>query len=321
MEKRWSIPLIGKIFIIRDTIEQSVFYIALALIMLCAILFLAVPSVHGMKMNKTASDLEDMTITLAGAGTEYSDETAGPGGNSSAAVHLDLAAGCFENLNQAALAAAVFRQEQSLSAVPVKTASAVGYTAMNTVEGSRIMSYTDYQTLLQIVEAECTGGDERSKQYVACVVLNRTKDNHFPDTVYDVVWQRLGGEAQFSPTQDGRMGTLKISDSTVKAVNKALQEDDISQGALFFLARKYGMPLLDDLFPSGRYNKWSVWASKSKSYTDFLFMAMLLPLFPDDFLCYLTGVSKMTAKRFIWIIVLGKPWCILAYSLGFSLIK
>ena len=35
------------------------------------------------------------------------------------------------------------------------------------------------------------------------------------------------------------MGTLKISDSTVKAVNKALQGDDISQGALFFLARKY----------------------------------------------------------------------------------
>ncbi len=89
----------------------------------------------------------------------------------------------------------------------------------------------------------------------------------------------------------------------------------------FFLARKYGMPLLDDLFPSGRYNKWSVWASKSKSYTGFLFMAMLLPLFPDDFLCYLTGVSKMTAKKFIWIIILGKPWCILAYCLGFSLIK
>lgn len=89
----------------------------------------------------------------------------------------------------------------------------------------------------------------------------------------------------------------------------------------FLLARKYGRPLLDDLFPSGRYNKWSVWASKSKSYTSFLFMAMVLPLFPDDFLCYLTGVSKMTAKRFVWIIVLGKPWCILAYSLGFSLIK
>lgn len=89
----------------------------------------------------------------------------------------------------------------------------------------------------------------------------------------------------------------------------------------FFLARKFGMTLLQDVFPSMKYNRWSTWASKSKSYTIFLFMAMLLPLFPDDYLCYLTGISKMSAKRFIWIIILGKPWCILAYSLGFSLIK
>ena len=44
MVKRWSMALIGKVFVIRDTIEQSVFYIALAVIMLCAVLFLAVPS-------------------------------------------------------------------------------------------------------------------------------------------------------------------------------------------------------------------------------------------------------------------------------------
>ena len=97
----------------------------------------------------------------------------------------------------------------------------------------------------------------------------------------------------------------------------------ISAGSIiaFFLARKFGMPLLNDLFPSGRYDKWARWAAKSKSYTLFLFMAMLLPLFPDDYLCYLTGVSRMPARRFLWIILLGKPWCILAYSLGFSLIK
>ena len=97
----------------------------------------------------------------------------------------------------------------------------------------------------------------------------------------------------------------------------------ISGGSIiaFFLAKKYGMPLLQDLFPHGKYNKWSNWASISKSYAGFLFAAMVLPLFPDDYLCYLTGVTKMSAKKFIWIIILGKPWCILAYSLGFSLIK
>lgn len=97
----------------------------------------------------------------------------------------------------------------------------------------------------------------------------------------------------------------------------------ISAGSLiaFLLARRFGKPLLDDLFPSGRYDKWSSWASKSRSYTAFLFVAMLLPLFPDDYFCYLTGITKMTVRRFTWIILLGKPWCILAYSFGFSLIK
>ncbi len=97
----------------------------------------------------------------------------------------------------------------------------------------------------------------------------------------------------------------------------------ISAGSIisFFLARRFGTPLLQDVFPQGKYKKWAIWASKSKSYTAFLFLAMLLPLFPDDYLCYLTGVSDMKARRFIWIIILGKPWCILAYSFGVSLIK
>lgn len=96
----------------------------------------------------------------------------------------------------------------------------------------------------------------------------------------------------------------------------------ISGGSIiaFFLARKYGKSLLEDIFPKEKYSKWTNWTSKSKSYTIFLFLAMVLPLFPDDYLCYLTGLSKMNARKFIWIIILGKPWCILAYSLGFSLI-
>lgn len=237
MEKRRSISLIRELFIIRDTIEHSVFCVALGLIVLCAILFLAVPSVYIRKHASAGS--EDLTITLAGAGTEYNAENEATAGSDADAVHLKLARDCTEDLHRAVSGATAFRQQHSLSAAPVQAASAVGYTAMNTVEDNRIMSYTDYQTLLQIVEAECTGGDERSKQYVACVVLNRTKDDHFPDTVYDVVWQRVGGEAQFSPTQDGRMGTLKISDTTVEAVRRALEEEDISGGALFFLARKY----------------------------------------------------------------------------------
>lgn len=88
----------------------------------------------------------------------------------------------------------------------------------------------------------------------------------------------------------------------------------------FLLARKLGESLLRDLFSGNKYAKWAERAGRSRSYTVFLFLAMLLPLFPDDYICYLTGTTRMTAKKFIWIIILGKPWCILAYSLGFALI-
>lgn len=97
----------------------------------------------------------------------------------------------------------------------------------------------------------------------------------------------------------------------------------ISLGSIiaFFLARRFGAPLVKSLFPENKYEKWSSWAAKSKSYTALLFAGMVLPLFPDDFFCYFTGLTSMKAKKFILIIILGKPWCILAYSLGFSLIK
>lgn len=97
----------------------------------------------------------------------------------------------------------------------------------------------------------------------------------------------------------------------------------ISLGSIiaYFLAKKYGKNIVLSMFPQKQYDKWSGIVEKSKSYAWFLFVATLLPLFPDDFLCYFSGLMKMKSKTFIWIIILGKPWCILAYSIGFGLIK
>ncbi|MCI9100790.1 MAG: TVP38/TMEM64 family protein [Lachnospiraceae bacterium] len=94
----------------------------------------------------------------------------------------------------------------------------------------------------------------------------------------------------------------------------------ISAGSMiaFLLARKYGKGLVSKMFPGRQYEKWSSWAAESKSYTMILFLGMVLPLFPDDFFCYFTGITKMSTRKFAAIIVLGKPWCILAYSILFS---
>ena len=74
------------------------------------------------------------------------------------------------------------------------------------------------------------------------------------------------------------------------------------------------------MFSQKQYDKWEEKIRGKKSYDVFLFVATLLPMFPDDFLCYFSGLIKMDPKRFIWIIILGKPWCILAYSIVFGLI-
>ena len=91
----------------------------------------------------------------------------------------------------------------------------------------------------------------------------------------------------------------------------------ISAGSIiaFLLARKYGRGLVSKMFPGEKYEKWSSWAGESRFYTVILFLGMVLPLFPDDYFCYFTGITKMSTRKFAAIIAFGKPWCILAYCI------
>ena len=91
----------------------------------------------------------------------------------------------------------------------------------------------------------------------------------------------------------------------------------ISAGSIiaFWLARKYGSVLVSRMLPGEKYEKWATWAAGSRFYTVVLFLGMVLPLFPDDYFCYFTGLTKMSARKFVAIILLGKPWCILAYCI------
>ncbi len=100
-----------------------------------------------------------------------------------------------------------------------------------------LLSAADYTALIRIVEAEATDEDLKGKILVANVVLNRVEVDGFPDTIYDVVTQKLNGRAQFSPIDDGRYYTVSITSSTEQAVEEALKGIDYSDGALFFVAK------------------------------------------------------------------------------------
>ena len=94
----------------------------------------------------------------------------------------------------------------------------------------------------------------------------------------------------------------------------------ISAGSImaYWLARRFGAGLVKKMVPMDKYERCVQWVNRKKSYTLVLFLAILLPLAPDDFLCYFSGLTEMSARKFTWIIILGKPWCILFYSIFFS---
>ena len=104
------------------------------------------------------------------------------------------------------------------------------------------MDETNYQVLLRIVEAEAAGEGIEGKKLVANVIINRVNHPSFPNTVEEVVFQKSGGSAQFSPTIDGRFESVVISDETIEAVDMVLDGADNSQGALFFSARSKADP-------------------------------------------------------------------------------
>ena len=109
---------------------------------------------------------------------------------------------------------------------------------MNTGVAVISLSSKEIEILQRIVEAEATGEDMKGKILVANVIINRVNDSAFPDSVEDVVFQKTGGTYQFSPISDKRYYSVTVSDETKEAVQRVLQGEDYSQGALYFSARK-----------------------------------------------------------------------------------
>nr|MBQ8252809.1 cell wall hydrolase [Lachnospiraceae bacterium] len=94
---------------------------------------------------------------------------------------------------------------------------------------------SDYEILCRIVQAEAGGEDLLGQQMVADVIINRVNSPKFPNSVEAVVFQGSEGKAQFSPIRDGRYYTVTVSEQTRKAVDNALEGEDNTNGALYFV--------------------------------------------------------------------------------------
>ena len=96
------------------------------------------------------------------------------------------------------------------------------------------VSDEDYQVLLRIVQAEAGVCDEKGKILVADVIINRVLSGKFPGNVKSVVYQ----SSQFQPVSNGRINSVKVTAETIRCVDRALDGEDYSNGALYFMNRK-----------------------------------------------------------------------------------
>lgn len=86
----------------------------------------------------------------------------------------------------------------------------------------------------------------------------------------------------------------------------------------FYLSRKYGLTLVKKLFKEETIDKYLSYIRNNK-FTKIFFVGIFLPGLPDDLLCYVAGLSKMNYKKFLFIIIVGKPLALLMYSIFIEL--
>lgn len=89
---------------------------------------------------------------------------------------------------------------------------------------------------------------------------------------------------------------------------------------VFLLSKRYGRHFVKGIVGEKAYDKYIGWVNHGKKFDTMFAFAIFFPVAPDDLLCYIAGLTKMKLRRFMVIILLGKPMSIAIYSLGLTAI-
>ena len=74
---------------------------------------------------------------------------------------------------------------------------------------------------------------------------------------------------------------------------------------VFKLARRFGRPFLEKVFKPKTIEKFD-FIINAKSASLVLFLIFLLPGFPDDLICYMAGLTKLSIRRLMLLVILGR---------------
>lgn len=98
-----------------------------------------------------------------------------------------------------------------------------------------VIPYTESEVdlLARLINAEAQGEPYKAKVAVGAVVVNRVKSSSWPNTINDVIYQKINGYYQFSPVLNGWINKPATAESRQAAID-ALKGIDPTNGAQFY---------------------------------------------------------------------------------------
>ncbi len=88
---------------------------------------------------------------------------------------------------------------------------------------------------------------------------------------------------------------------------------------VFLIARRFGRPLLEKIFKKSLIDKFD-FIINAPGAALIIFAIFLLPGFPDDVVCYIAGLTRLSMKKLLLISILGRfPTIVLTNYIGMGL--
>lgn len=86
----------------------------------------------------------------------------------------------------------------------------------------------------------------------------------------------------------------------------------LGSAAVFQLGRLLGKPFVERFVSAPSQEKYAELIHRKRD--SFLFLAFLFPFFPDDILCIMAGLTQISFRRFLLLVVIARPWGLLVAS-------
>lgn len=88
---------------------------------------------------------------------------------------------------------------------------------------------------------------------------------------------------------------------------------------VFCIARRFGRPLIEKIFKKPAVDKFD-FIINAKTAPLIIFAIFLLPGFPDDLICYIAGLTKLSMRKLMLVAILGRfPTIVVTNYIGMGI--